>query len=162
MFDAVALSLFGQTPQLKGGAKGDNTDSISWIMNELTGECWTELVFRLEPEVNVNIITQDGSCIVQDVSLLVQYKTPRRKLNRIDKNGNVLEVMTDSSTGKEYSAAFNKALRGMSYNDFQQTILLPQNGFTRFIKASNKDRVDLLEQNYGVQGIWRNCVCRRR
>ena len=38
VFDAVALSLFGQTPQLKGGAKGDNTDSISWIMNELSGE----------------------------------------------------------------------------------------------------------------------------
>ena len=43
VFDAVALSLFGQTPQLKGGAKGDNTDSISWIMNELSGECWTEI-----------------------------------------------------------------------------------------------------------------------
>ena len=51
VFDAVALSLFGQTPQLKGGAKGDNTDSISWIMNELSGECWTELVFSiLEPD----------------------------------------------------------------------------------------------------------------
>ena len=85
-------------------------------------------------------------------------QTPRRKLNRIDKNGNVLEVMTDSSTAKEYVAAFNKALRGMSYNDFQQTILLPQNGFTRFIKATNKDRVDLLERITGTGHLAELCL----
>ena len=57
----------------------------------------------------MNITTLDGNCIVQDGSQLVQYRPPRRKLNRIDKNGNVLEVMTDSATVKEYTAAFKKA-----------------------------------------------------
>ena len=67
--------------------------------------------------------------------------------------------MTDSATGKEYTAAFKKLLlRGMSYNDFQQTILLPQNGFTRFIKASNKDRVDLLERITGTGHLAEFCL----
>ena len=66
--------------------------------------------------------------------------------------------MTDSPTAKEYGAAFNKALRGMSYNDFQQTVLLPQNGFTRFIKASNKERVDLLERITGTGHLAELCL----
>ena len=51
IFDAVALSLFGQTPKLDGGAKGEGTNSVGWVMNTLSGECWTELTFSIrEPE----------------------------------------------------------------------------------------------------------------
>ena len=128
-------------------------------MNELSGECWTELIFSiLEPEGQREYYHARWELHRAGRKSTGAVQTPRRKLNRIDKNGNVLEIMTDSSTGKEYTAAFKKALRGMSYNDFQQTILLPQNGFTRFIKASNKDRVDLLERITGTGHLAELCL----
>jgi|GEM_PF-5838590 len=159
VFDAVALSLFGQTPQLKGGAQSESTDAVGWVMNELKGECWTELIFSiLEPEGNreyyharweMHRAGRKPSGAIQPI---------RRKLNRVDKEGAVLEIMVDSRTGREYTTAFNKALRGMSYTDFQQTILLPQNGFTQFIKANNKERVSLLERITGTGHLAELCL----
>lgn len=159
IFDAVALSLFGQTPQLKGGAQGNNTDSVAWIMNELSGECWTELEF--------SILNSEGHREYYHARWELHragrkpngaVQAPRRKLNRIDQDGNVLEILTNSSTARDNNIAFDEALRGMSYGDFQQTILLPQNGFTKFIKASNKDRVDLLERITGTGHLAQLCL----
>ena len=116
-------------------------------------------VFRFWNQMGkVNIIMLVGSCIVQVESLQKQFKRHAENSIGLIRMAIVLEVMTDSSTAKEYVAAFNKALRGMSYNDFQQTILLPQNGFTRFIKATNKDRVDLLERITGTGHLAELCL----
>ena len=75
----------------KGGAKGDNTDSISWIMNELSGECWTELIFSiLEPEGQRRYYHARWEMHRAGRKSTGAVQTPR-KLNRIDKNGNVLK-----------------------------------------------------------------------
>ncbi len=159
VFDAVALSLFGKTPQLQGGAQGDNINAVGWIMNELSGECWTELVFSvLDPQGvreyyharwEMHRAGRKSTGAIQPV---------RRKLNRVDKEGNLLEIMVDSTVARESNEAFNKALHGMSYADFQQTILLPQNGFSQFIKANNNHRVELLERITGTGHLAKLCM----
>ncbi len=159
IFDAVALSLFGQTPQLQSGAQGDKADSVGWIMNELSGFCWTELIFSvLEPNGHREYYHARWEMHRANKKPSGAIQPVRRKLNRIDKNGNILEIMVDATNAGQCNAAFAIALKGMSYTDFQQTVLLPQNGFTQFIKADNNSRVQLLERITGTGHLAELCL----
>ncbi len=159
VFDAVALSLFGKTPQLQGGAQGDNINAVGWIMNELSGECWTELIFSvLDPQGSREYYHARWEMHRAGRKSTGAIQPVRRKLNRVDKDGNLLEIMVDSTVGREAKEAFDKALHGMSYADFQQTILLPQNGFSQFIQANNDDRVKLLERITGTGHLAELCL----
>ena len=123
---------------MNGGAQGEGTNSVGWVMNELSGECWTELVFSiLEPSGErryyrarweLHRAGKQSSGAIQHV---------KRKLYELDKEFNLQKVLIESKVGKEYTPVFSNALHGMTYEDFQQTILLPQNGFTSSLRLPN-------------------------
>lgn len=158
IFDAVALSLFGQTPKLNGGAQGEGTNSVGWVMNELSGECWTELIFSiLEPSGERKYYQARWELHRASKQSKGAIQHVKRKLYQLDENFNLQTVLIESKVGKEYVPVFSKALHGMTYEDFQQTILLPQNGFTQFIEAAESERTILLERLTGTMHLAELC-----
>jgi exonuclease SbcC len=158
IFDAVALSLFGQTPKLNGGAQGDGTNSVGWVMNELSGECWTELIFSiLEPSGERKFYQARWELHRAGKQANGAIQHVKRKLYQLDEHFNLQTVLIESKVGKEYTPVFSKALHGMTYEDFQQTILLPQNGFTQFIEAAESERTILLERLTGTMHLAELC-----
>ena len=82
-------------------------------MNEMSGECWTELKFSiLEPNGQRDYYQARWELHRAGGNSTGAVQAPIRKLNRIDKDGNIIEVMTDTAIRKELQRRIQTSASG--------------------------------------------------
>lgn len=154
IFDAISLALYGKTPKLQRSVTSTETDSASWILNDTCSECWTSLEF--------SIIKADG--------IRAYYRawwrftkannkvdgTPQaatRMLEELHPDRTIKTLLVNTNQTNKAEKAFDQVLQGLKFEDFRQTVLLPQNDFTHFIEATRDERTALLERITGTEHL---------
>jgi exonuclease SbcC len=146
LLDAVCLALFGSTPRLPGSRGRAETDAAQ-VMSHGTGEARAEVV--------VSTVGGDGarrryravwSCRRAHGRPDGNLQAPQRSLERIDEEGECLELLVSSHLQKEIEPAFETVLEGMAVEDFQRSVLLAQGEFAAFLKAEEDERATILER----------------
>lgn len=129
ILDAITVGLYGRVPRL-----GDR--DIAEIMSRHTAECYSEVEFE-----------------VKGVAYRAKWSL-RRSRGKIDGNlqGEKMELaQLDSGAflGGHTTTSVKQAIIeacGLDYNQFLRSVLLAQGEFTRFLKAGDNDRSELLEK----------------
>ncbi|WP_125077731.1 AAA family ATPase [Rufibacter latericius] len=127
ILDAITVALYGQVPR--------HGRDVSEIMTRHTGECWSEVEFE------------------------AQGKTYRARWNLRRSRGKadgklqspVMELM-DAATQEVLESRLSETrqrimdLCGLDFQQFLRSVMLSQGDFTRFLKASESERSELLEK----------------
>ncbi|MGZ6543837.1 MAG: AAA family ATPase [Actinomycetota bacterium] len=130
IIDAISFALFGKTPAVERDTKS--------LIHQLCDQCHVELVFEVEGQVwrvqralrsngqagsKLQLVTQDG----------VEPDVP--------------EIVTGVRTINERI----EQLLGMDFDAFRRSVLLAQNRFSEFLKATAGDRDKVLKGVFGYE-----------
>lgn len=152
LLDAVSLALFGQTPRLdgrtsRGNDRGRDFDPAN-VMSHGTGRCRARVV--------LSVVGQDGVRAYRRATWEVwrsrdradgNLQRPLRALEALDgPDAPAGEPIVESQTGKVYDPYFADLLGGLTFADFQRTVLLPQGAFAEFLRGDEAERARLLER----------------
>jgi len=154
LLDAIALALYGRTARFAADARGPalegeknlpgETDPAH-LMSRGTGASFAELEFSLVAETGVRERYRarwsrrranghpDGN-----------LQPEKRRLARLVDGEWV--TLVDSDNKAQCAAAFDGALRGLGFDDFQRTTMLAQFRFREFLDAAEGDRAKILER----------------
>ena len=156
-FDGISLALFGKTSQLFGSAKSkDQTRSVAWVKNDSCRECSAQIEFSLLNQKNKRQYYRATWAL--KLASTGTIKNPTRTLEWLDEKGELLEELYSGDQAKKADEAFELVLHGLTFEDFQQTILLPQGAFATFLKSKKEDRVKLLERITGTRHLEDICA----
>ncbi|PKN53905.1 MAG: hypothetical protein CVU56_29365, partial [Deltaproteobacteria bacterium HGW-Deltaproteobacteria-14] len=148
VLDAVSLALFGETPRLDNSRardRGDDVDSRH-IMSRGTGVCRAVVDFsRAENDGARTRYRAGWSCHRANRQPDGAFQTTRRSLERALPEGG-FELLVDDPRKKVYEPHFERALDGLTVQDFQRSILLAQGEFTALLKASADEKAAILER----------------
>lgn len=148
LLDAVSLALFGRTPRLRGSGEGD--DGTGQIMSRGSGSCLARLEFSLPGK--------DGG--------RERYRATWSRKRAHEKSGGKLqppsrslecqkqgewEMLCSGSHVEQARACFADVLHGLTVEEFQRTVLLPQGEFASFLKAGEDERAGILERLTGTE-----------
>lgn len=140
ILDAVSLALFGTTPRMNDGAK---TAEVCQVITKNRGRASARVFFEERGRCYVSSwsrhIAKSGNIQPPKVRLV--------ELSSAEPDAPIVRVVAEQV--REWSAAV-KLLTGMNFETFTRTMLLAQGAFAGFLRASPKDRSDLLEQITGA------------
>src|SRR5690606_25549813 len=129
------LALYGRTPRLDRINKSGND-----IMTRQTGECFAEVTFSTV-EGNFRCYWyQHRARRKADGDL----QAPRHEISNAD-TGQIIDNQI-RSVGKRI-----ETITGMDFTRFTQSMMLAQGNFAAFLKASEEQRSEILEQITGTQ-----------
>lgn len=146
ILDAICLALYGNVPRLgKIATRGDRYLEMSFndprqLLRVGAGECFVKLTFQGNDK--------------HEYEALWEVHRARGKANGAFQNlkrslicdGNKTKAITKSAIIDE---AIKEAL-GADYNQFVRTSMLAQGEFTRFLKASDNEKSEILEKLTGT------------
>lgn len=124
IIDAISFALFGKTPAVERDTKS--------LIHQLCDQCHVELVFEVDGQV---------------------WKA-QRALRRKGESGRKLELLTEDGadpdvpeivTGERAMNERIERLLGMDFSAFCRSVLLAQNRFSEFLKATPGDRDKVLK-----------------
>ena len=141
IFDGISLALYGQTPQLQSSHTSKHNDAIRYILNTECEKCFSSLVFSFMGEEFYR-----ATWHFQNLRNNKTISSPKRTLERLNSDFEVMETLCSTTVKKEFDLYFNKVLRGLSFSDFIRSVFLPQNQFTTFIREEPQKRTDILER----------------
>ena len=130
ILDAVAFALYGKTPTFERDTKS--------LINQTASECHVELRFEVDGEV----------------------WRAARGLRRKGASGHQLQRLADDSdraevlepiTGEKQVRERVERLLGMDFAAFCRSVLLAQNRFDDFLKATPRDRNEVLKGVFGYE-----------
>ncbi len=145
ILDAICLSLFGTVPRMTGLRGGDRYDEISFtderqLLRAGTGEGFARLTFR----------GNDGHEYDCRWAVRRSRNKPDGKFQKAERyllvDGDAAGALTKT---KEVSAAVEAAV-GVGYEQFVRTSMLAQGEFTRFLKADDREKSEILEKLTGT------------
>ena len=122
ILDAMCLALFGITPRLKSGERGE-------ALSKGTAKGLAELTFEVDEKVYL------ASCAM----------TPSSVKHTISCNEVILESSVRNTPGKV------REILGLTMEQFCRAVLLAQGKFDAFLEAGVKDKADILEQITGTE-----------
>jgi len=135
LLDVICLALYGRTPRLDRINKSGND-----IMTRQTGECFAEVTFSTV-EGNFRCYWyQHRARRKADGDL----QAPRHEISNAD-TGQIIDNQI-RSVGKRI-----ETITGMDFTRFTQSMMLAQGNFAAFLKASEEQRSEILEQITGTQ-----------
>ncbi|MBA9076232.1 AAA family ATPase [Rufibacter quisquiliarum] len=127
ILDAITVALYGQVPR--------HGRDVAEIMTRHTGECWAEVEFEAE-----------GKAYRARWSL-------RRSRSKADgKLQSPVMELIDAATQEVLESRLSETrqriidLCGLDFQQFLRSVMLSQGDFTRFLKASESERSELLEK----------------
>lgn len=129
ILDAITIALYGQVH------RHDNGDP-SEIMTRHTAESYSEVEF----EASGNLYRAKWSNYRARKNPNGKLQGPRMEL--IDVTANILMESHPLNVVKEKIVSIS----GLDYNQFLRSVLLSQGDFTRFLKATENERSELLEK----------------
>jgi exonuclease SbcC len=153
ILDAICLALFGQTPRLgdtgketrDGVDEGASDESAARVLTVGAGECRVVL--------EVSVVDEQGTRTHFRAGWSVQrahgrpdgkFQAPQRMLEELVHGS--WQTLVSSTKKTDVVPAFDRMLRGLSFVDFQRTILLAQFKFREFLEADVKARTAILER----------------
>lgn len=167
ILDAISLALFGTTPRLDSGvstAKSDDEldhNDARQVMTRGKGEASVDLVFSKIREGERLYYRATWSVARARRRPDGRFQSVRRGIEEIraEDLAQIANINPEvgSTKNKEYKAAFEDALDGLTPVDFQRSVLLAQGRFSELLLAKVEDRAKLLERmtdttQYGVIG----------
>ena len=139
VIDALCFALYGTVP------RWGNENAIGFALAPSANTCQVCLVFELGGEryVAVRALSRDRRG---------QVTTKAARLERLDASvpadaplGEILEASVEQlAEGPDRVKARVQHLLGLSYEHFTQSVLLPQGGFSEFLRATPANRQRLL------------------
>ncbi|WP_205499739.1 AAA family ATPase [Rufibacter psychrotolerans] len=127
ILDAITVALYGQVPR--------HGRDVAEIMTRHTGECWSEVEFEAE-----------GKAYRARWSL-------RRSRSKADgKLQSPVMELIDAATQEVLESRLSETrqriidLCGLDFQQFLRSVMLSQGDFTRFLRASESERSELLEK----------------
>lgn len=155
ILDAISLALYGRTVRfdlgkkgqlaLEGGADLPNEDDPAHLMSRGTGRSRAELEF--------SVLEEGGARTRYRASWLVRRAREREdgKLQAEERNLEIAAAggwksLLEKGGKKAVEEAFQRALKGLTFEDFQRTVLLAQFRFQEFLTASEDERARILER----------------
>ncbi|MGZ8581012.1 MAG: AAA family ATPase [Actinomycetota bacterium] len=130
ILDAIAFALYGKTPTFERDTKS--------LINQTASECHVELRFEVDGEVwrAARGLRRKGASGHQ-----LQH------LETDDSDAVVLEAITGEKPVRERV----ERLLGMDFDAFSRSVLLAQNRFADFLKATPKERNEVLKGVFGYE-----------
>lgn len=131
IIDAIVFALYGSVPRY------DDKRKVGPAISEGKAEARVRLDFTVGEQhyVALRIVRRKGTAGA--------VSTDEARLERIDADGRVLEVLAGSSVGLTDAV---EQLLGLTYDHFTTCVVLPQGDFQRFLHAKPSARQDLLVQ----------------
>ncbi len=130
ILDAVAFALYGKTPAIGSDTRG--------LIHQRSERAIVELVFEVDGQRWRAVRGQ------------VRRGQPPTQLTRIDDGGEPLETPI---TGRAAMNATVERLLGLPFEAFCRSVLLAQNQFSEFLKATPSDRDKVLKGVFGLEVI---------
>ncbi len=157
ILDAICLALYNTTPRLENAANESYTDmrddfrtakedgSVNindprMLMRRGSVRAFVELVFT---DRNDNVLTAQWSC--SKARGMADGKIQDVRWTLCDAHGNEISSKK-SETEKEISSRI-----GLTFGQFSRTTMLAQGEFTRFLKARDSEKSDILEKLTGTE-----------
>lgn len=157
ILDAICLALYNTTPRLSNAASESytdmrdafktarddgsvNIDDSRMLMRRGSVKAYAELVFT---DRNDNVLTAMWSCSKAREKADGKIQVVRWTLS--DASGNEISSKR-SETEKEIAARI-----GLTFEQFSRTTMLAQGEFTRFLKARDSDKSEILEKLTGTE-----------
>lgn len=131
ILDAICLALFGRTPRVPI-ISGNRND----VLSRRRKDCGAELLF----ETGGKRYTVSWS---QKVNRNNNLNQARHEIS--DENGNILENQIKGTR------TYVEKLIGLSFDQFQRTVMLPQGEFDNFLSSNSKDKSDLFTKMTGSE-----------
>jgi exonuclease SbcC len=139
VIDAMTFALYGSAP------RWGKVNAIADALAPTTNRCTVRLVFDLGPTryVVAREVRRSGKNVVQKNVILERLVDP----TGTGAEGEESEVIAGDL--KEVNRSIEKLL-GLSFSDFCQCVVLPQGQFAEFLKATPKDRQEILLKLLGA------------
>ncbi|MCQ2913742.1 MAG: AAA family ATPase [Alphaproteobacteria bacterium] len=131
ILDAICLGLYGETSRIE--VSGNNNE----IMTKQECECRSEVCFEVGEKEYKSYFYQNKT---KKGNLNTYIRTLSEKIN--DEYHNIAEK-------KEVSKKIEE-ITGLNFDRFQRSVLLAQGEFSKFLKSSNNEKSDILEQITGT------------
>ena len=128
--DAISLALFGKTPAVERDTKS--------LIHQLCDQCHVELVFEVDGQV------------WRAQRALRRKGQPGSKLELLSQDG-ADPVVPEIVTGERAMNERIERLLGMDFRAFCRSVLLAQNRFSEFLKATAGDRDKVLKGVFGYE-----------
>lgn len=151
VLDAVSLALFGETPRLtsdRARNRGDDHD-VRHIMSRGAGECRAVLELSrrdLDEGSGRARFRATWYCHRAGTRPDGALQPPRRGLERWSDALGAWEVLVDDQRRKFFEGPFDEALGGLTVDDFQRSMLLPQGQFAALLEAPPDAKAAILER----------------
>lgn len=133
ILDAIVFALYGKTPVFERDTKS--------LIHQLCGECHVELLFDVDGEV------------WRAVRALRRRGQSGHSLDHLASQDPGSEPVEPTITGETPVTRRIEQLLGLDFKGFCRSVLLAQNQFSRFLKATPGDRNDVLKGVFGLDRI---------
>ncbi|WP_066836231.1 AAA family ATPase [Rufibacter ruber] len=127
ILDAITVALYGQVPR--------HGRDVAEIMTRHTGECWSEVEFEAEGKM-----------------YRARWSLRRSRSKADGKLQSPVMELIDAATQEVLESRLSETrqriidLCGLDFQQFLRSVMLSQGDFTRFLKASESERSELLEK----------------
>jgi exonuclease SbcC len=153
LLDAVSLALFARTARLDGGSR--SKDAVverdpALVLSEGTARARAEVDFSVLDGGTRRYYRARWSVARAHGRADGRIQRPERTLYRLDAPGAEPVLLVSSDKEKDTAEPFDAALCGLTYEDFSRTVLLAQGQFQLFLRATHKERAELLERLTGT------------
>lgn len=139
LLDVITLALFNRVPRYKSKITRKEIDDLGSIMTHHTNDAYAAIDF----EIKGNRFTSEWKVSKNSKGKLNDYE-----MFIYDAAGTPLDLK------KKDVPAYNENLIGLKYDQFVKSIILSQGQFSKFLKADENERGQLLENLTGT-GIYR-------
>ena len=139
LLDVITLALFNRVPRYKSKITKKEITDLGSIMTHHTKEAYAAIDF----EIKGNKFTSEWKVAKNSKGKLNDYE-----MYIYDASGKPLDLK------KKDVPAYNETLIGLKYDQFVKSIILSQGQFSKFLKADENERGQLLENLTGT-GIYR-------
>jgi DNA repair protein SbcC/Rad50 len=137
LLDAITLGLFGNVPRLQKNAITHNDIStLGTILTHHAKDAFVEIYYEVK-----------GNAYVSKWSVKLNRNNIISSIEMQLANSITNEIIKDQ---KSAVLVANEELIGLSYDQFQKSILLSQGDFAKFLQSKPEDRLKLLEKMVGT------------
>lgn len=140
ILDAITIALYGKTP------RGQEEE----IMTEGTGECFSEVEFKIKNDYYRAKWSRHRSRKKHDGKL---QSSKRELAKKIGDRWEIISTRKNEIDSNSNKVGLIEELTGLGFEQFRRSVMLAQGEFAKFLKSDEKQRSELLERITGT-GIY--------
>lgn len=151
ILDAISLALYNNTPRMESALRGkaENIDSDNildndprTLMRKNTAEAWSIVTFSVDRGTGEEVWVARWDCFRARKKTDGKIQDSKHTLSKDD--------VVVSQNKKEISKILVPELIGLTFEQFCRTSMLAQGEFTKFLKANDNEKSEILEKLTGL------------